>query len=58
MPVIIITKIKGRSLMQKHRWLKISNRALGHTMFFWPLIVMGGRLVVRVILNIWDVIEP
>lgn len=26
--------------------------------YFWPLIVAGGRIVTRVILNLWNLIEP
>ena len=29
-----------------------------HTLYFWPLIVMGGRLVAKVVLNLWNMIEP
>ncbi|GEM_PF-4579504 len=28
-----------------------------HTLYFLPLIIMGGRLVVRVILNLWNMLE-
>ncbi len=27
------------------------------TLYFLPLIVMGGRLAVRVVLNLWNMIE-
>lgn len=27
------------------------------TFYFLPLIVMGGRLAVRVVLNLWNMIE-
>jgi len=29
-----------------------------HTLFFWPLFVLGGRVVARVVMNLWDLIEP
>lgn len=25
--------------------------------FIWPLIVAGGRLVARVFMNVWDLLE-
>lgn len=28
-----------------------------YTFHFWPLIALGGRLVVRVLLNLWDMLE-
>jgi len=27
------------------------------SLMFWPLIVAGGRLVFRVVFNLWDMIE-
>lgn len=41
--------IKMNSKMRK--WMQYSQ------FFIWPLIVAGGRLVTRVILNIWDMLE-
>jgi len=29
-----------------------------YALHFWPLIVMGGRIVAKVILNIWNLVEP
>lgn len=26
-------------------------------LFFWPLIVLGGKLVGRVIMNLWNIFE-
>jgi hypothetical protein len=31
--------------------------ALYRTFLFWPLIVAGGRLVFRMVFNVWDMIE-
>ena len=50
--------MKNKNSKQKSRkWFLGKGIVYGHTMMFWPLIVMGGRLVVRVILNTWDLIE-
>ena len=38
----------------KHFW----HAGLCHTLYFWPLIVMGGRLVAKVVMNVWNLIEP
>ena len=29
-----------------------------HSLMVWPLIVGAGRLAFRVVMNIWDMIEP
>ena len=29
----------------------------GHGLMVWPLIIAGGRLVFRMVLNVWDMIE-
>lgn len=28
-----------------------------HTLYFWPLIIAGARLGIRVVLNLWQMIE-
>ncbi len=38
----------------KHFW----QAGMCQTLYFWPLIVMGGRLVVKVVLNVWNLLEP
>lgn len=37
---------------------KMNLRRASHLLFVWPLIAMGGKLVMRVLLNLWDMIEP
>jgi len=37
-----------------HFW----QRGMCQALYFWPLIIMGGRLVAKVILNIWNLFEP
>ena len=27
-------------------------------LYFWPLLIMAGRLVSRVVFNVWNMIEP
>jgi hypothetical protein len=34
------------------------HRVYSSGLFVWPLIVMGGRLVVRMALNLWNMLEP
>ncbi len=51
-------KMKHQILKKKSKKWSLGKRAVyGHTMMFWPLIVAGGQLVVRVILNAWNMIE-
>jgi len=33
------------------------NFRVWHTLLFWPLIIMGARLGVRIVLNLWNMIE-
>jgi hypothetical protein len=40
---------------QKNRFWHVG---ICHTLYFWPFIVMGGRIVARAVLNIWNMIEP
>lgn len=28
-----------------------------HTLMFWPLLILGGKLAVRVVMNLWHMIE-
>lgn len=32
--------------------------ATGRCILIWPLIVAGGRLVFRTVMNLWNLIEP
>lgn len=36
---------------------KMKSVYYGHTFFFIPLIIMGGRLAIRIIMNTWNMIE-
>ena len=31
---------------------------LHHTLYFWPLLIMAGRMVQRIVLNVWNLVEP
>ena len=33
--------------------IRISNQ-----IYFWPLIAMAGKMVQRIVLNVWNVVEP
>lgn len=37
---------------------RLSQFAMCRTLYFWPLIVAGGRFAVRIVLNLWNLIEP
>lgn len=26
--------------------------------YFWPLLIMAGRIVHRMVLNLWNMVEP
>ena len=32
-------------------------RAYSICLYFWPLIILAGRLAVRAVLNLWNMIE-
>lgn len=33
-------------------------KGMCRVLYFWPLIVMGGRMITRMVLNVWNLIEP
>ena len=49
----VVTKMNKKNTA-KRMW----QSGVCHTLYFWPLIVAGGRIVARAILNIWNMIEP
>ena len=40
--------------LRKHRFFQAG---MCRTLYFWPLIVAGGRLASRALLNLWNLIE-
>ncbi|MBI1977138.1 MAG: hypothetical protein HYS55_00105 [Candidatus Omnitrophica bacterium] len=45
--------------MTKTHWFACQYyRGMCRTLYFWPLIVAGGRMVVRIMLNLWNMVEP
>ncbi len=48
-----------RISMRKHSSVKrLWHSGMCHTLYFLPLLIMGGRLAAKIILNIWNLIEP
>ena len=43
-----------KKTLKNHLWQK----GMCKVLYFWPLIVMAGRMVTRVVLNVWNLIEP
>jgi len=29
-----------------------------HQLYFWPLIAMAGKIVHRMVFNLWNMVEP
>lgn len=54
--------MKEKSGKKSKKFLGIDFNRMGqiglcNTFLFWPLIIAGGRLVGRIILNLWNIIE-
>ncbi|MCM8776583.1 MAG: hypothetical protein NC930_09605 [Candidatus Omnitrophica bacterium] len=47
--------MKKRTPKNRLAWVTVYRY---HSLLFWPLIVMGGRLALRIVLNLWDMLEP
>ena len=37
---------------------QIYHASLCRTLYFIPLLIAGGRMVVRIMLNLWNLVEP
>ena len=45
-------------VMKHSKMERLWHAGMCRTLYFWPLIVMGGRLVAKVVLNLWNLVEP
>ncbi len=53
------TLIKMRKISKTDKLFAWINRMMPYRgLLFLPLIIAGGRLAVRIVMNLWDMLEP